>query len=266
MIGIHKKKKYLRNHNYPKFYSGMKFLHKTKANNVIKFAGFLIALSFFAVTGYAQDNITPDSTVTDSTVMDSPEPQPQKPVKKPYERIKLHLDSITNLVTYKEIVDQTETTADSFYVRSKKWADKKYGLSNRTVDKGKRGPSGPKKIILLDKPNEKLVLRAYFDSYQQTNTYNKYVNGQIQFNLTLIFKDDKYKYIIDNIVYQAPINVELPPEENPKPIYFEYLLNAKVGVKKSDQVLKTADSEIQLLINEIKKSLQNPITIDEDDF
>ena len=180
----------------------------------------------------------------------------EEAVTKPYERFKLNIDTVTNLVTYKSIVDQMETDADSFYIRAKKWADRKYRLASN------------KKIVLLDKPNEKLVLKAKFDAYTSFNKYNKNMVGDIYFNLTIIFKENKYKYIIDNITYvpfQDPeaIKKGTPAEDVTS---FEYLAVKKFKIKQTDNLLKCTDQEFNNLIADIQKSLKNPNQADEDEF
>lgn len=185
--------------------------------------------------------------------------QPEETAKvKMYERFKLNIDTITNLATYKSIVDQVDTDADSFYVRAKKWANKKYGLATS------------KKPILLDKPNDKLVLSVQFNAYTSFNQYNKVDAGIITFNLTFIFKENKYKYIIDNIKH-VPLQDEdtikkLPIEQYEGIQPFEYLLAKKHKVKDSDNLLKCSDVDFQNLIAELKKALKNPAQFNEDEF
>ncbi|MBI3235258.1 MAG: DUF4468 domain-containing protein [Bacteroidetes bacterium] len=212
-------------------------------------------LSIACLNTFGQESAPPDSSViTDSATT------PIEIKSKPYERFKLNVDTITNLVTYKAIVDQSETGADSFYVRAKKWADRKYNLVKN------------KKIVILDKPNEKLVLKGKFDAYTSFNKYNKSIVGTINFNLTIIFKEDKYKYIIDNITYEPFQDPELVKSGKLKPemmegvTYFEYFLTKKFKVRETDNLLKCSDQEFQNLIAEIKKSLKNPTQVDEDDF
>lgn len=221
---------------------------------------FAFLLSLSSLSTFAQDS-TPPPTDSTAIAIDSPaEAAPAEVKFKPYERFKLNVDTVTNLVTYKAIIDQSETGPDSFYVRAKKWADKKYNLVKN------------KKIILLDKPNEKMVLRTKFDAYTSSNKNNKVVVGTINFTLTIIFKEDKYKYIIDNISYEpfqdpeALKDKKLKPENYEDVAAFEYLLVKKFKVKETDNLLKSSDKEINLLIAEIKKSLKNPLQVDEDDF
>jgi hypothetical protein len=213
---------------------------------------FLVMLSKSASS---QEVTPPDSTSTPADTIATE--ASSEPVKKPYERFKVKVDSITNLVTYKAIIDQTETGADSFYVRAKKWADRRYALAKN------------KKMVLLDKPNEKLVLRASFPAYSSMNKNNRLYNGTVEFTLTLIFKDDKYKYIIDNLVYVPEQDLEKKQKKGFQPEeieYFEFYAAAKVRVRNYDNRLKCSDAEINVLIQDLTNSLKNPKQVDEDDF
>lgn len=216
----------------------------------------LTALCLSTMT-YSQESTPPDSTVS-GEVDPNAAPEPEQPKPKPYERFKLNVDTVTNLVTYKAIVDQTETGADSFYVRAKKWADRKYNLVKN------------KKLVVMDKPNEKLVVRTRFDAYTSSNKYSRNNIGYINFTLTLIFKDDKFKYIIDNIVYEPYQDPEMvknmKPEQYEGVTYFEYYLTSKYKVRNTDNMLRCSDQEFQNLITDIKNSLKNPVQVDEDDF
>jgi hypothetical protein len=82
------------------------------------------------------------------------------------------------------MIDQVNSEADSLYVRLKKWANKKYDFTQN------------KKLILLDKPNGKIVIKGKFDAYTSTNKYNKTSVGDIYYTLTVILKENRYKYII----------------------------------------------------------------------
>ncbi len=230
----------------------MQHILQTLRNLSVLFGLLLISSPAFS----QEEETTPmDSTEVDSVV------KPEVKLAKQYERFRLAIDTVTNLVTYKAVVDQTETGLDSFYVRAKKWCDRKYNLQKN------------KKMVLFDKPNEKLILKGHFDSYTSTGKYNKVYNGTITFQMTLIFKDDKYKYIIDNIYWEPEKpatkdeeKLQAKEDEKDLPVPLEYYLNAKTRVKVHDNRLRCADTEFQSLITDMKKTLQNPIQIDEEDF
>jgi len=220
----------------------------SRISKISKWVKTLIIMLMFSYSAVAQDETPVDTTLVADSIV-----QPTTPK---YERFKMNVDSITQLVTYKAIVDQTETQADSFYLRAKRWANGKYQLSKN------------KKLILLDKPNEKLIVRARFASVPAGNKYSRQSNGFIVFNLTLIFKDEKYKYIIDNIIYEPEVD-PLDKEARKEPLDvtpFEYYIQVKHKKKQTDALLQGADIDIKKLLEEIKKSLENPKISEEDDF
>ncbi len=218
-------------------------------NKWVKTLTIMLAFCYNAI---AQDVTTPADTAVVADSIGEPAAAPK------YMRFKMNVDSITQLVTYKAIVDQKETEADSFYLRAKRWANARYQLSKN------------KKLILLDKPNEKLVIRARFPCTPAGGKYSKQSNGFIVFNLTLIFSRDgaKYKYIVDNIIYEPEID-PLDKEAKKEPLDitpFEYYIQVKHKQRQTDAMLQGADTDIKKLIEEIKKSLENPKIVDEDDF
>lgn len=226
---------------------------------------FISLFTLFSNPGFAQDDAQDQSGNLDSlTLIDStgqPEQPQEEPQPKPYERIMLHIDTVTNLVTYKEIVEQAETSPDSFYVRAKKFLTARFKIP---VDKKGRWIDKEHKIVRLDSVDTKIVLLVTIPAYTTKNKFNRIENGKIQFLLTLIFKDDRYKYIMDNFVHYGPVGID--PTIPPTMTYFEYYLASNINVKGNDGYLRTTDEQIKKLIADIEKYLRNPIQIDEDDF
>ncbi len=220
-------------------------------SNINKWVKTLAMVLMFSYNAVAQD----EPVAADTTMVEDSVAQPTAPK---YVRFKMNVDSVTQLVTYKAVVDQAETQADSFYLRAKRWANAKYKLSKN------------KKLILLDKPNEKLVLRARFPCTPAGGKYSKQSNGYIVFNLTLIFSPDgqKYKYIVNNIIFEPEVD-PLDKEARNEPLDvtpFEYYIQVKHKKKQTDAMLQGADNDIKKLIEEIKKSLEDPKELDEDIF
>ncbi len=214
-----------------------------------------LSIVLLANLAEAQESTPPDSTVLNT------EPTLEEELAKQYERFKPPIDTTSGLVTYKAFVDQAETSWDSFYVRAKKWGQRKYNFElNKT-------------LVLLDKPNEKVVWKGHFESYTSTGKYNKVYTGTITFIITLIFMSEKYKYIIDNIYWEPPPPATKGEEKlHAKDTYaelhipIEYYLTAKTRVMVKDNKLRCADIEFQALILDLKKSLKNPIQFDDEEF
>jgi hypothetical protein len=156
------------------------------------------------------------------------------------------------LVTYTEIVEQEESGADSLYWRTKKWVEAKFGKKVL------------KNLIVEDKNSEKIVIKGFFDLYMNANRYVSSKNGIVRFTLTVRYKEGRYKYVIDNLIH------ELPPTANSdkKPIvtYFEYYTTCTINIKNNDKILIAADKEIARMMTNFKKSLKEPLNIDEDEW
>lgn len=170
-------------------------------------------------------------------------------VVKPYERIKLSIDSITNLISYGGVVEQEETGSDSLYVRAKRWAQNRFA-------------KGSKSIFEIDKKNQKIVMNGYITAYAYGSKYAKRDIGQFQFKLTLWIKEGRYKYQVSNFVHVGikPNNGEAPRN------YFEFYYNSPTNVKGYDKILRAADQDVNKLIEEFKKYMKDPIIVDEEDW
>jgi hypothetical protein len=170
-------------------------------------------------------------------------------VAKPYVRVKMALDSLTNLITYKEIVEQEESQEDSLYIRCLKLIKRKFGVYG--------------KMIPVNKQNEKIQVQLQMPVYIRPNSFTRTQSGNVQFMFTLDIKSGRYRYRIDNIQHLPP---PTPLNESPKPVYMEYYLESKANVKATDLVLKGSDEEIKKFIAELKKKLKEPVSADDDDW
>lgn len=169
---------------------------------------------------------------------------------KPYVRLKMdNIDSITNLVTYREIVEQEESQEDSLYIRCLKLLKRKFDVYGKTIP--------------VNKKNEKIQATLQMPVYTKPTTYTKAQMGMIDFTFTLDIKAGRYRYRIDNIRHLPPGNSLNPA---PRPIYLEYYLESKSNVKGTDLIVKSADEEIKKFIKELKKRMKDPRQIDDDDW
>ncbi|MCX6189719.1 MAG: DUF4468 domain-containing protein [Bacteroidetes bacterium] len=172
------------------------------------------------------------------------------PYVKPYVRVKFtNIDSITNLVTYKEIVEQEESQEDSLYIRCLKMLKRKFGVYG--------------KMIPINKPNEKIQVTLQMPVYTKPTPYIKTPAGTIDFTFIFDIKSGRYRYRIDHIRHLPPAN---SLNIAPPPVYLEYYLESKSNVKSTDLVLKGADDEIKKFIVELKKRLQDPKAWDDEDW
>jgi hypothetical protein len=214
------------------------------------FSAFIIFLTHALSAQVAYNSTTPPDSATGYTYASNDSATGSEGVvAKPYIRVKMALDSITNLITYKEIVEQEESQEDSLYIRCLKLIKRKFGVYG--------------KMIPVNKQNEKIQVQLQMPVYVRPNTFTKSQAGTVQFLFTLDIKAGRYRYRIDNIQH---IPAPTPLNDQPKPVYLEYYLESKVNVKSTDLVLKGADEEIKKFITELKKKLKEPLSVDEDDW
>lgn len=229
----------------------MKYLYKI---------GLIALLAMVSATSYAQiqdplspgyDEYNPDSNETeDGYYNDESNPNKDKkegPVYKPYVRIVLPFDSVTNLITYTGIVEQEESGSDSLYIRAKRWAEKYF-------NKGLKVES--------DKRNQKITYLASIPAYSYNNPYNRKLIGTFEFKFTVLIKEGRYKYQITNLVHESVKPASGKSTRN----YFEYYYTTTTNVQVSDRILRYADKEINQMIASFKKAMAEPILLDEDDW
>ncbi|NUM31360.1 MAG: DUF4468 domain-containing protein [Bacteroidetes bacterium] len=206
----------------------------------------------------AQFDTNPDSSNSNVFGIDTSstpisESGPPQPVKKPYIRFVVPFDTITELVTYLEVVTDDESPGnDSLYARAKRWIRYEFGKSKQ------------KQVIKKDLKKEyKLVLECEFPLYIETNKYSKTQNGRVAFDMEIRFKEDRYRYKINNLVHI----VDPPPgEEKEIRTYFEFYRKSNINPKGNDMILMAADKKINKMIKDLKKFCKGPIFVDEDDW
>ena len=225
-----------------------------------RFTGVLaLLLCAFVSSAQNQDPNSPgfDFNFTDSTNLEQTtdengeKPAEASPVK-PYERIVLAMDTLTNLITYSGVVEQEESSSDSIYGRIKTFAAKTFA----------NGAKDPKLMFEVDKKNQKLVIAGVLPAYSYANKYAKKPIGTYQFKMTILIKEGRYKYTISNLVHEAT----KPNVGTPARNYFEYYYTTTTNIRGVDQILRYADKDINLMIENFKKALKEPVLVDEDEW
>ncbi|MBI1221904.1 MAG: DUF4468 domain-containing protein [Bacteroidetes bacterium] len=182
----------------------------------------------------------------------SEEDQPKKkPEKKPYVRITMPYDTITEMITYTGIIEQEDSYYDSLYLRAKKYLISKFDLNDKDFKES---------AINMDK----IIMTLKMPYEMQKNKFVTESVGKLEFKLALRFKDGKYKYDIDHLKHLLPENAA--GRTQPEYAYLEYYMRAERNIIYNDLLLRAADKEINALIGEIKKALREPVIIDEDDW
>lgn len=175
----------------------------------------------------------------------------KKPEKKPYVKIIMPYDTITELITYTGIVEQQDSYYDSLYLRAKRYLIDKFKLKEKDF-----------KETALNM--DKIVMTLQLPYIMQRNKHMQDNVGNLEFKLALRFKDGKYKYDIDHLKHNLPLNAA--GQTTPQYAYLEYYMRAEKSIVYNDQLLRAADRSINKLIEEIKKALKEPVIIDEDDW
>lgn len=181
----------------------------------------------------------------------------KKPEKKPYVRIVMPFDTITELITYTGVVEQTDSYVDSLYERAKNWIAAKWGGGV------KKGRQTMEKKFAEDVLYDKFKISLIVPLMVKVNPWNAVRNGDLQFTLEMRFKDGKYKYKFTNLVHILPVANN---RKEPEYVYCEYYKGAEKNIVYSDRVLRGADAQINKMVEEIKKALKERIEIDEDDW
>lgn len=227
----------------------------------------ILVFGIFSFTAYAQkqdpktqgfdpfSKQQPDSSASSAT--DSLPKKDTTPIVKPFERLILNVDSVTNLITYVGIVEPSDintnpdetTSSDSLYLRAKRWAVRKFA-------------GGAKNLFDVDKRNVKIVINAWMPAYAYSNRYTKRDVGKYEFKMTIWIKEGRYKYQLSNFVHEALKSNEGAVVRN----YFEYYYTSPNSVKGNDATLRYADKDIHRLIEDFKKHMKDPVVVDEEEW
>jgi hypothetical protein len=186
---------------------------------------------------------------------------PPKPIR-PYERIidMIPIDSITKLVCYTAVHDVEsqceECTADSLYLRAKAYLLQRFG----------DGKKFPKKWIVEDTENQRIILTVRLPLEIDANTHSKRKIGEYEFKFQLWVRDYAYKYKFINIVHLEPKLGSKPNDYTS--IYAEHYLKVERQVRPADSVLLAIDRDMKDLIKNLVEVMKDPVTlgIDEEDF
>lgn len=263
----------------------MRYNYKTKG--IGKWALFAFLLLFSVGVSNAQwgdwGDTEEDTTATDSTEEDGGDwgggswdddggfgfggddgqddkgTPPKERVK--YERIDhIPVDTLTKLITYTAVHDVENEceycTSDSLYYRAKQYLLKKFG----------DGKKFPKKWIVEDTENQRIILNVRLPLFTQPNGNVRKQEGEYEFKFQLWIRDYAYKYKFLNFVHQDPVVAGKPGTFTP--VYMEFYLKNKTKVRITDLLLKAIDRDMKELIADIVRVMKDPVTvdIDEEDF
>lgn len=210
---------------------------------------------------YYDENIDGnDYNFDDYSGEDKKDDAPKKPEKKPYVRIKMPVDTITELITYEEVVIQDESYYDSLYIRAKRWVHTHWGTPHATKKRDKKDNA---ELYTDDVLYEKFKAKVTVPLKVRYNKFSTAEYGQLQFTITMRFKDGRYKYTISNLVHILP---ETSDKKDINYVYMEFYMKSERNVVNYDRYLRAADGSIQNLVKDMRKFMREPIEIDEDEW
>ncbi len=177
------------------------------------------------------------------------------------EKYHMPLDSISGLITYLEVVQVKEQInsesfpyQDSLYLRAKRWLSSMYSkkqLKNMIQEEG----------IYPEGEGLYFLLKSNFPLVKKINESVKEDDGRIEFEMQVRFKDERYRYKIDNFVH-----VKIDGNGEADRIYLEYYKNTEDNVSMNNSVLITVDEQIKEMVAKLKDYCAEPIWVDEDDW
>ncbi len=146
------------------------------------------------------------------------------------------------------VVEQEESGSDSLYVRAKRWAQTNLGKDLK---------------VEMDKRNQKLTYVGSIPAYSYTSKYTKREIGRFEFKITFLIKEGRYKFMITNLVHET-----VKPADGGKSTrnYFEYYYTSTTKIRENDTILRNANRDILKMMDNIRKYLQEPKLVDEDDW
>lgn len=211
---------------------------------------------------YYDENIDGDDYEYDDYDLDGSDKKdaPKKPVKKPYVRIKVPVDSISELITYEGIVIQDASYYDSLYIRAKRWVHTNWGTPYATKRRDKKNNL---ELFVADVLYEKIQVQVSKPLVVRHNKYSKSEYGKLQFTITMRFKDGKYKYTITNLIHLLP---KTSIKKDINYAYLEFYMKSERNIRQYDQFLRAADGSIQKMVKDMRKFMREPIEVDEDDW
>lgn len=186
--------------------------------------------------------------------------EPKKPEKKPYVRIKLPMDTITELISYESVIAQETSYSDSLYIRGKRWVISKWGVPYATKKKDMKDNEA---MFIEDLMYEKFKAVLKVPLRVRYNKFSSSDYGELRFTLTMRFKEGKYKYTITNLTHLLP---ETSDKKDINYVYMEFYMKSERNIVTYDRYLRGADGAIQKMVKEMLKFMKEPAEVDEDDW
>jgi hypothetical protein len=194
--------------------------------------------------------------------------------RKPYVRFSgMPYDSATELITYVEIIDVITPDnylgdlydgEDSLYARGLKWMIAQFGekevkqmLADAKEQNTKTG------LDAKNREGKTIIATVTIPITVEYNEFKKVEGGKIRFDIELRFKDQRYRYKINNLVH---IEQDLGGGKEDIETYMEYYLNTKKNIEHTDKILIATNNKLSTMIEELKKTCAALPFVDDDDW
>jgi len=185
----------------------------------------------------------------------SEEEEPKKQQRKPYVRIKMPVDTIAEMITYDSVFIQEESYYDSLYLRAKRFINERWFKGEKQKNLAK--------IYIEDQEYEKFKVKLTMPLRVRYNKYSSDEYGEVEFVLTMRFKDGKYKFTATNFVHLLP---ETSNKKDINYVYMEFYMKSERNVVTYDRYLRAADFAVKGVMKDLAKAMREPVEIDEDDW
>ena len=146
---------------------------------------------------------------------------------------------------YSEVIPVDSTSKNDLYIRALEWVNKTY-------------KSGKSVIQTTDKDGGMIIGKAITHTLIYNNVGIKMDGGYFSYTISIYCKDNKYKYVIDNITYNKGI-VELNSGADLAesfPSNWKGIQGSKYNRKQWKSFQSQANTELNLIIEDLKKHMK----------
>lgn len=148
----------------------------------------------------------------------------------------MEVDSKSNLITYSEVPEVANVSAQELYDRAMKWGSGHY-------------KNFAEKLRKQDKENGEMEIFARFPFYAYDKKGNKTTSqqGLAQYTMTIKFRDGRYKYTVTDLNFKAssyqPLEAWLDREDPNAENHSYYLTDIDAEIRNTINSMKEAISK-----------------------
>ncbi|GAB3885940.1 DUF4468 domain-containing protein [Spirosoma agri] len=155
------------------------------------------------------------------------------------------VDPDTKLVTYSEVIETPGVNKNELYVRANTWFTRTFKSAKSVLD-------------LQDKEAGKLIGKGSMPVTIKVPILGATDAGTISSTITIMCKDGKYKYVIDNLNHTRPFGpntqlwVDAGPLEKEKP---ESGMMKRPSKKEWNDIKEAVDKDLKIIATDLKKAM-----------